>query len=105
MFPKNSISIGSQSTNGLSRKSDLGFELPTPNYPQKTCFPKTRFLLVPSRPMGFRGNPTSDSNSPPLVTPRKHVFQKLDFYWFPVDQSKKRTNTQASKQSISGFRP
>jgi hypothetical protein len=59
---------------------------PTPNYPRKTCFKKTRFLLVASRPMDFRENPTSDSNSPPLITPEKHVLKKLDFYWFPVDQ-------------------
>ena len=61
------------------------------------CFPTT-FVLFRSHPMGFRGKPTSDSNSPPLITPGKHVFKKLDFYWFPVDQSKKRTNTQANSQ-------
>jgi hypothetical protein len=55
MLSKNSISIGSQSTNGISGKTDLGFELPAPNNPRKTCFQKTRFLLVPSRPTKKRG--------------------------------------------------
>ena len=95
MFSKNSIFIGSQSTNGLSSPTDLGFELATPNYPRKTCFLKTRFSLVPSRPMGFRGKRTSDSNSPLRITPGKHVFQKLHFCWFPSRPIKKRTNGPA----------
>ena len=84
-FPT-TICLVSEAPNGLSRKTDLEFELPVPNYPRKTCFQKTRFLLVPSRPMGFRGKPTSDSNSPSLITPGKLVFKKLDFYWFSVDR-------------------
>ena len=51
--------------------------------------------------MGFRENLTLDSNSPPLITSEKHVFKKLDFYWFPVDQSKKRTNNQTNKQTVN----
>jgi hypothetical protein len=73
-------------TNELSRKSNLGFELPTPNSSRETCFQKTRFLLVPDRPMSFRRKMSSDSNSPPLITRGKHVFKNLDFYWFSVDQ-------------------
>jgi hypothetical protein len=62
-------------TNELSRKSNLGFELLTPKYPRKTCFQETRFLLVLSRPIDFRGKPTSDSIFSPLITPGK----KFDF--------------------------
>ena len=59
----------SKPSNGLSRKTDLGFGLPIPSYPVRTCSQNTRFLLVPSLPMGFRENLTLDSNSPPLITP------------------------------------
>src|ERR1700722_1479721 len=68
-FPENSISIGSWLTNEVPEQRELRFELPTSNYPLGTVFLKTRFLLVPGPPMGFRGKWSSDSNSPHRITP------------------------------------
>jgi len=67
-FPENSISIGSWPTNGISGQMELRFELPTSSYPLETIFLKTRFLLVPSPPMGFRGKWSSGSSSPHRIT-------------------------------------
>src|ERR1700722_1835677 len=55
-FFENSISIGSWPINGASRQMELRFELPISDYPLRTIFLKTRFLLVPSPPMGFGAN-------------------------------------------------
>jgi hypothetical protein len=71
MFSKKSISFGSWSTNELSKKNELGFELSAPNYPRQTCFQKPGFLLVLSGPMRFQGNPTSVSNSWTPISPEK----------------------------------
>jgi hypothetical protein len=70
VFPANSIFIGSRSTNEVSRCLGAGFVFSASRYPRITCFQKTRFSLVPGRPMGFRGEWTSDSNSPHRVTYR-----------------------------------
>jgi hypothetical protein len=67
-FPVSSIFIGSQSTNGVSRCLGAEFVFPASRYPRITCFQETRFSLVPGRPMGFRGERTSDSSSPHRVT-------------------------------------
>ncbi len=69
-FPENSISIGCQSTNRISRQTDRIFELPASSYLQITISLKTRFLLVVSQLIGFQGKRTACSNSPPRVTPK-----------------------------------
>ena len=82
-FSENSISIGSWLTNEVSEQMELRFELPASNYPLKTIFLKTRFLLVPGPPMGFPGKWSSDSKSPHRITfsgaySRKNL---AFFYW------------------------
>ena len=69
VFPANSIFIGSRLTNGFSRCLGLRFMLPASRYHRKSGFQRTRFPLVPGRPMGFRGVSTPDSCSPSRVTP------------------------------------
>ena len=68
VFPVDSIFIGSRSSDGVSRFLVAGFVFPASRYPRVTCFHGTRFSLVSGRPMGFRGEWTSDSNSPHPVT-------------------------------------
>jgi hypothetical protein len=86
LFPTNSISIGSRSTNGVWRCLGLGFMFPASRNPKKACFRRSRFPLVPGRPMGLGGVWVSDSCSPHRETPRKLVSDELDFHWFSVDQ-------------------
>ena len=86
MFSKNSISIGSQSTNALSRKSDLGFELPAPNYPLKTQGGNSGFR-IPGIPVGFPGFPVDSQDSHctpgiPIVLPGF----SLDFQGFGIQK-------------------
>ena len=86
MFPVNLISIGSWSTNRVSRCFDHGFMFPTSRFFRKKYFQRTRFSLVPGRPMGFRGVSTPNSCSPHQDTSEKLVSGVLDFHWFSVDQ-------------------
>jgi hypothetical protein len=85
-FPATSISIGSRSTNEFPRCLGVGFTFPASRSLRKACFRRTRFSLVPGRPMGFRGVRTPDSRFPHQDTPEKRVSGKLDFHWFSVDQ-------------------
>ena len=86
LFPAISISIGSRSTNGVSRWLGTGFVFPVSTYPSGTCFRRSRFPLVPGRPMGFRGDWALDSCFPHPHTLGERVCSDLDFHWFPVDQ-------------------
>ena len=67
-FPASSISIGFRWIIGFRGIWAPDSCFPASTYPRITCFQKTRFSLVPGRPMGFRGQRTSDSSSPHRVT-------------------------------------
>ena len=67
-FSEISISIGSWLTNGVSRWMEVRIDFPASIYPSGTGFQKSRFPLVPGRPMGFRGERTPDSNSSAQIT-------------------------------------
>ena len=106
VFSPNSISIGSRSTNGISRCLDLGFIFPMSRYPRKSCFRRTRFSLVPGRPMRFRGVWTPDSSFPYPITPHPALTSRA-FYpcqWCSFDLHKK-TDRHTDRQTFFSLDP
>ena len=58
------------------------FEVPASSYLWPPIFQKSRFLLVPDWPIGFRGKWAVNSKSPHQITYGQPFFENLDFYWF-----------------------
>jgi hypothetical protein len=50
---------------------------------RKASFSRTRFPLVPGRPIGFREKRASDSSSPHRITPGKPLFDEIQVYRLP----------------------
>ena len=86
VFRANSLSIGSQSTNAVSRWMDLRFVFAASRYLRKSVFRRARFPLVPGQPMRFSGVWAPDLGFPHQDTSGKRVSRKLDFHSFPIDQ-------------------
>ena len=81
-----SISISPRVKNLFSRYSGAELVFRMSRHPRKSCFRRTRFPLVHSRPMRFRGEWTSDSSLPHRDTSEKLFSDELDSHWFPVNQ-------------------
>jgi hypothetical protein len=110
-FSEKWISIGCQSTNGISRQMDLIFQLPSSNYPKRAVFLKTWILLVLGQPMGFRGKWTSNLNSPARITSEvsfslvSTTFRWVDTKWFPLIEITRnhQKSLEIKKSEISLF--
>ena len=102
LYLSQSISIGSWPTNGVSKRTEGGFDFPASRYPSGTGFRNLDFHWFPGRPMRFRDERTPDSNSRPRI-----IFGELQnvLRFRPQIRSIRtdRSNavTQASRQSPS----
>ena len=98
---KDSIFIDFWPTNRISRKTDIGFGIPTSNNLQENYFWKIRCSLVTGRPMEFRGEWTLDSNSRPRI-----IFgeaQSAMRFWLSCDLFRPISKIRTDKQAENYF--
>ena len=85
----------------ISRKTDIGFGIPTPNNLHENYFWKIRCSLVTGRPMEFRGEWTMDSNSRSRIAFGEA--QSALRFWLSCDVFRPISKIRTDKQAENYF--